>query len=421
MMAQEQEALLVQSPILRNPVRSRSRWIATVGIVLSLVTFVAYSDDAPRENLRTEISGIPWTPPKTNDKVIYGADDRIDVYAETIPARVAMAASTVALIPNSDLTDNGNGTYTISLSTYTIGGFPPCVGEAFSTQPTAAFCTGFMVGDDLIATAGHCIFDELDLATFSFVFGFDMLNVSTPAATVNDNQVYSGIDLLSHDPGGLTDHALVRVDRDITAPGAAPLAVRESGTIGNSAQVGVIGHPSGLPKKIAFGANTTVRDNSPADYFIANLDTYGGNSGSPVFNQITGEVEGILVRGASDYTFPGSCFASNVLADAQGNEDSTRISVILPFLDLITDQDQDLLDDDVETNTGTFVDANDTGTDPNNPDTDGDGYLDGIEVFVGTDPNDPFDFPTGLPLHSAAIWAIALGIAAVFIYTRRAA
>jgi hypothetical protein len=40
----------------------------------------------------------------------------------------------------------------------------------------------------------------------------------------------------------------------------------------------------------------------------------------------------------------------------------------------------------VETNTGTFVDADDTGTDPLNPDTDGDGFNDGAEVVLGTDP-----------------------------------
>lgn len=57
------------------------------------------------------------------------------------------------------------------------------------------------------------------------------------------------------------------------------------------------------------------------------------------------------------------------------------------------DSDGDGLDDSVETNTGTFVDANDTGTDPNEPDTDGDGYNDGDEVTAGTDPNDPDDNP----------------------------
>jgi len=82
------------------------------------------------------------------------------------------------------------------------------------------------------------------------------------------------------------------------------------------------------------------------------------------------------------------------------------------------DTDQDLLIDSVETHTGIFVDEFDTGTDPNDPDTDDDGVLDGIEVYLGTDPNDPFDFPIGLALHTSLLLTAALG-AAVFMGVRR--
>ncbi len=46
------------------------------------------------------------------------------------------------------------------------------------------------------------------------------------------------------------------------------------------------------------------------------------------------------------------------------------------------DSDRDALRDDVETNTGTYVDANDTGTNPNLPDTDNDGVGDWYELEV---------------------------------------
>ncbi len=54
----------------------------------------------------------------------------------------------------------------------------------------------------------------------------------------------------------------------------------------------------------------------------------------------------------------------------------------------VLDTDLDGLPDAIETGTGTFVDAGDTGTDPGAQDTDGDGFDDGVEVASGTDPND---------------------------------
>jgi subtilisin-like proprotein convertase family protein len=76
------------------------------------------------------------------------------------------------------------------------------------------------------------------------------------------------------------------------------------------------------------------------------------------------------------------------------------------------DTDQDLIPDSYETNTGIFVDGTDTGSNPNNPDTDGDGVIDGTEVDLGTDPNNANDTPD---VPTSVDWglAIAVGLIAV--------
>jgi hypothetical protein len=121
------------------------------------------------------------------------------------------------------------------------------------------------------------------------------------------------------------DWALIRLDRPVT--NHKPIAINRDAGPPKGAPLFVIGHPAGLPLKIAGGAQ--VRDPSPGGYFVANLDTYGGNSGSPVFNALTGRIEGILVRGEKDYVTEGGCTRSNVCADdACRGEDVTKISAL---------------------------------------------------------------------------------------------
>jgi hypothetical protein len=61
-----------------------------------------------------------------------------------------------------------------------------------------------------------------------------------------------------------------------------------------------------------------------------------------------------------------------------------------------SDTDGDGLSDGVETNSGTFAGAADTGTDPHTNDTDADGFSDAAEVNAGTSPLNANDFPDSL-------------------------
>ena len=85
------------------------------------------------------------------------------------------------------------------------------------------------------------------------------------------------------------------------------------------------------------------------------------------------------------------------------------------------DDDGDGLLDAVETDTGTFVDPNDTGSDPLLADTDGDGYGDGVEVAAGSDPNDPDSVPPSPPpVPALPLPGVGLLVAALAAVSRRA-
>ena len=64
-------------------------------------------------------------------------------------------------------------------------------------------------------------------------------------------------------------------------------------------RVYMLGHPSGLPMKYAGPAS--VRRVDAKGHFVAGLDAFGGNSGSPVFDAASHRVVGILSGGGADY------------------------------------------------------------------------------------------------------------------------
>jgi len=77
---------------------------------------------------------------------------------------------------------------------------------------------------------------------------------------------------------------------------------------------------------LKYAAGAQVRDNQSDLYIVCNLDTYGGNSGSPVINDDDPhEIEGILVRGDTDFNQVGNCQRSNVCPNTGcRGEDVTR-------------------------------------------------------------------------------------------------
>jgi hypothetical protein len=88
------------------------------------------------------------------------------------------------------------------------------------------------------------------------------------------------------------------------------------------------------------------------------------------------------------------------------------------------DDDDDTLLDVYETNTGTFVSATDTGSNPFLADTDADGFDDGVEVAAGTDPNDAGSFPISVPVpaidfRAQALLLVALLGATLAIFRKR--
>jgi V8-like Glu-specific endopeptidase len=259
-----------------------------------------------------------------SSKVIYGVDNREDVVNTLDNLMLDKSRSSAGMFSTSSLSALSNGDFKVIGKTLVERGW--CSAERFSNQMTSPVCTGFLIAPDVIATAGHCVAKSTDCRNYSWAFDYKIPTADATTAIIPKNSVYRCKAIIATVNSSTTkdDYAVIRLDRKVLD--RAPLEIRRSGKIADGTSLVLIGHPKGLPLKIAPGAN--VRSNSATKFFVANLDSYGGNSGSPVFNALTGVVEGILVRGEADYTTTSTgCYISKVCSDTGcRGEDVTRIT-----------------------------------------------------------------------------------------------
>lgn len=248
--------------------------------------------------------------------VVYGSDNRKDVYLSTNAAHKKLAQSTAAMIAgNSFIRSAKENFFNVESQTLEVAQ-NVCPAERFSQQPAAASCSGFLVGEDTIVTAGHCYrFADPDQICkgFAWVFDFNMKSASSqPNKEIPLSNIYLCKKVVSATLNSSHDFAIIKLDRKVV--GREPLKFRTSGKAADATKLVVIGNPTGLPTKITDGGK--ILNNIDANTFLTNLDTFQGNSGSAVFDATTGMIEGILIEGKTDYlpsqySNPNSCMVVN--------------------------------------------------------------------------------------------------------------
>jgi V8-like Glu-specific endopeptidase len=243
-----------------------------------------------------------------SDRAARGHGIRMDMYEISDRNIKRIAHSVVSIWMKDNVEDNHNGFFSLRHKQYGES-FNLHRSEPYYKQPIAEgrLCTGFLVGENVIATAGHCA-DERNVKALRFVFGYEMKGSHDPVTQVPDKDIYNGEEIIRrvYDPGGSgADWALVKLDRNVTERHIVTLS--KTG-IRRDHPVYVLGHPCGLPLKYVPDEPVTGMDRA---FFSAELTVYGGNSGSPVFSSETHEVVGILVRGdQQNFRWTGSGWMS---------------------------------------------------------------------------------------------------------------
>jgi len=273
---------------------------------------------------------------------IWGKDERKDFF-EIENEQIKKNADCVAAICKRDnLIDEKNGYSTLKVKDYGEV-FNLCEQEPFRDQPSVAgwSCSGFLVKEDIIATAGYCV-REGPVTDLRIVFGYKMSGSTRPVIRIAKKNIYKGVKIIHkcYNPtGNGSNWALVQLDRKVVGQPIARVSEKE---IFCDQPVYVIGHPLGLPLKYAPGARVRgIKEN----FFAADLDVYMGNGGSPVFNGDTHEVIGIVVHGDTrDFRWTGKCLTSVIYPNPEIKSlgpQCTMVSAFIDYVDLSIESSED--------------------------------------------------------------------------------
>ncbi|MCP4146151.1 MAG: trypsin-like peptidase domain-containing protein [bacterium] len=257
---------------------------------------------------------------------IWGTDSREDYYEIRDEQIKKNARCTAAIVKANSLEHMKNGTSTLRVKNYGKA-FNLCNSEPFRHQPVAAgqMCSGILVKDDIIATAGHCAY-ERNVTNLRILFGYKMAGPSTPVTQVPNENIYRGVELIrrTYERDSGSDWALIRLDRKVEGQEVAVLSNRE---IAGEKPVYITGYPVGLPLKYSPGASVCAISKA---YFSADLNVYCSSSGSPVFDSENHDVIGIVARGDNrDFRWTGRGWKSIVYPnqDLRSKEpECTRVS-----------------------------------------------------------------------------------------------
>lgn len=230
----------------------------------------------------------------TGFDAIYDKDDREFITKRSDKKLQSMAKSIGYIIQNDYVK---KGFFKTLLKAVPLGDVHNlCPNVKFTKALSNPVCTGFLIGPDIMVSAGHCFQNMDDCQNKSIIFDVDSNKQRESDFLVNSSNVFSCKEILAQSFAGESDYSIIKLNK--VPKNRAPLKLNRSRTLELNDQVFMMGHPFGLP--LVLSHKTKILENTQIDIFKTTLDSFEGNSGSPVINAKTFLVEGILISGQED-------------------------------------------------------------------------------------------------------------------------
>jgi hypothetical protein len=269
--------------------------------------------------------------------VVYGEDGRAELSAAD-PWRALGQRNVVAILSREDADQLQRGASLAERTAQAVNAL--CPDEPFATQPALADCTGVLLAADLLLTAGHCLRSGDACADYAYASRYLLADDGSWQGLATDRWLSCERLLIlrrEDDADGVRrDYALVQLRADDAGHAEnepeSKLELRWTPPV-LSEPVVLIGHPMGLPMKIDRGGQVIEDALNGGTWFGADLDSFGGSSGAPVFDA-EGMLLGIAVAGSRDYEYleaPG-CFRSNVVSADRASGTYERVAGITSVL-----------------------------------------------------------------------------------------
>jgi hypothetical protein len=151
-------------------------------------------------------------------KVIYGEDNRVFATESNNEQYKLLAASTAVQLKDKKLTLSEDGkTYKLNQEKLKDSFIEVCEDEKFADVINAGNCSGFLVGPDLLVTAGHCMRSKYDCNGGKWAFNYQMANLGVDSE-IAASEVYGCKEILSQELSNSSknDFALIKLDRVVT-------------------------------------------------------------------------------------------------------------------------------------------------------------------------------------------------------------